>query len=205
MVRHVFRLSLVMVVALFAAGCASTSLREQWFDPSYRGGPFKVFLVLAVGDGFTGRRVFEDAMVGRLAAGGAQAVPSYRYLPGRGMASEIEIDGAVRQAGADALLMTRARGISQQVQLSTVMVPGPGSAFGPGWYGWYSAWYPMQEVMLYEIAIVETSVFATATGTLVWTGVTETFNPRSAQREAPGFAEVIVTALAVRGLLPAPK
>ncbi len=200
-----FRLSPVLAAAFLLCACATTTLRDQWSDPSYRGGPFKKYYVLGVGDDLTNRRIFEDAMVARLVAAGVAAVPSYRDLTESAKATEGQIDAAVRKSGADALLMTRVKGISRELQVSTVMVPGPGPMFGGGWYGMYNAWYPVQQVDQYEIATVETSVFDTSTKALVWTGVTETFNPRTVQKEAPGFADVIVQALTAKGLLPAGK
>jgi hypothetical protein len=35
----------------------------------------------------------------------------------------------------------------------------------------------------------------------VWAATTQTFNPSSMQREAPGFADVIITQLSARGLI----
>jgi hypothetical protein len=193
----------IVAIALLAAGCASTTLRDQWSDTTWRGGPFRKVYVLGIGNDFTNRRVFEDAMVSRLASAGVQAVPSYRELPESAKATEAQIDAAVARSGADALLMTRVRGITREMQVSTVMMPGP--MYGPGWYGMYSAWYPMQQVQQFDIATVETSVFDARNRQLVWTGVTETFNPRSVEKEVGGFADVIVNALGARGLLPAAK
>jgi hypothetical protein len=197
-----FRLPVwLCALALFAAGCASTTLRDQWSDPAWRGEPFTRFYVLGIGNDVANRRIFEDAMVARFAAAGVQAVPSYRDLPESARATEAQIDAAVANAGADALLMTRVKGVQRETQVSTVMVPGP--LYGPGWYGWYSTWYAVPEVRQYDIAVVETSVFDARSKALVWTGVTETFNPRSVQQEVPGFADLIARAISARGLLPA--
>jgi hypothetical protein len=68
-----------------------------------------------------------------------------------------------------------------------------------------AGWYPVTEVTQYDIAVVETSVFATASKRLVWAGQTETYQPTSVRQDAPGFADVIVKALQARGLLPAAK
>lgn len=189
--------------AALVVACASTTIQDQWTDPNFRGGPLRSFVVLGVGGDAVTRRIFEDTMVVKLRASGVLATQAYLYIPDGPMATEAQIDAAVSQAKADALMMTRMRGVQTRTQVSTVMVPGPG--FGPGWYGWYSAWYPVQQVSQYQIAIVETSVFATTGRTLVWTGVTQTFNPQSVAQEAPGFAEVIIRALAAQGLLPPPK
>ena len=66
--------------------------------------------------------------------------------------------------------------------------------FGP-------AMVPVAEIQQYDLATVETTLFDVATGRVVWTATTQTFNPTSVQREAPGFADVIIGQLAARGLI----
>jgi hypothetical protein len=69
----------------------------------------------------------------------------------------------------------------------------------------YTGWYPVTEVRQYDIATVETTLFDARTKSVVWAGVSETYEPRSVAKEAPGFADVIIKALRERGLLPAGK
>jgi hypothetical protein len=202
--RRSFALALASVAAAIAAGCASTSIQSTWSDPAYTGGPFKTYFVMGLSERSVGaRRVFEDTMVARLKAAGAQAVPAYAYLDGDGPANERAIDAAIAKAGADAVLMARLVGIDSRVNVSTAMVPGPVMGPGFGWYGMYSGWYAVPQVTQYQIAVVETSVFEVRTKKLVWTATSETFNPQSIQKEAPGFADVLVKALGARGLVPA--
>lgn len=198
---------LLAAAAMMLAGCASTTIRDTWSDPAYRGPAFRKVLVLGVSSDLPDRRLYEDIMSARVAATGAQAIPAYRFLPDSGKAPEAELDRAVKAAGADAMLMSRIRHIDRRTQVTTAMVPA-GPAFGPWgphYYGWYSGWYPVSEVRQYDIAVVETSLFDAATKSIVWTGTTETYQPTSVQQDAPGFAEVIVKALQGRGLLPAAR
>jgi hypothetical protein len=193
-------------VLVLLAACASTTIRDQWYDADYRGGPFRKLLVLGVSSNVAERHTFEDIMAARIAATGVEAVQAYRYLPDSAQAPEAQLDQAVKAAGADGLVMSRIRAIDRRTSVSTVMVPGP--PFGPWgyhYYGWYSGWYPATDVRQYDIAIVETSVFATNTKRVVWAGMTETFQPTSVADDAPGFANVIVRAMQARGLLPAVK
>ncbi|HEX4884059.1 MAG TPA: hypothetical protein VFX05_07965 [Casimicrobiaceae bacterium] len=188
--------------ALALAGCASTTIRDSWVDPAYSGPGFRRILVLGVSSDVTNRRVFEDIMAQRIAATGVEAIPAYVHLPESGKVPETTLDAAVKASGADALVMSRVRQIDRRTDVYTSMAPGP--AFAPwGWYGWYSGWYPVTEVRQYDIAVVETTVFDAASKRVVWTGMTETYAPRSIREDAPGFADVIVRALAERGLLPA--
>lgn len=197
MARPFRRFVLPVVVALLAA-CASTSLRDSWSSPDFRGGAFKKWLVVGVAPSAVDRRVFEDIMVQKIAARGAQAVQGYLFLPD-GQASEAQLDAAVARSGADALMLTRVRGVDTRTQVSTTFVPSRG--FGPGFWGMYSGWVAVPDVRQYELAHVETSVFDVATRQLVWTGLTETFNPSTVRQEVPGFADVILNALAQRGMI----
>ena len=199
------RSMLVAAAALLLAACASTTLRDAWFDPAYPAKPFRKLLVLGVSDDISERRIFEDIMARHVAATGTEAVPAYRFLPDAGKVPEPALDEAVRAAGADGLLMSRVRKIDRRTSITTTMAPGGFYGPGFGWYGMYSAWYPMTDVRQYDIATVETSLFAANGKQVVWSGMTETYEPTSVAKDAPGFADVIVKALQQRGLLPLPK
>jgi hypothetical protein len=195
------RRTFIAIAALALAACASTTLRDTWYDPTHRGGPFRTLLVLGVSANISERRTFEDIMAARLAGTGIEAIPAYRHLPEGGKATEPELDAAMRASGADGLLMSRILAIDRRTSVSTSMAPLP--VFG--WYGVYSRWYPMTEVRQYDIALVETSLFAADGKRVTWSGMTETYEPTSVAKDAPGFADVIVKALQQRGLVPAGK
>jgi hypothetical protein len=191
-----------VAVAVTVAGCASTTMQSTWRDPGYSGAPFrKVFVLGQIARDVTARRLLEDALVTRMQAGGADAVPAWRHLPGDRQADEATFAASIAASGADALLMVRLLGIDTQTNISPGWVPGPGY----GWYGAYSGWYAVPQVTQYQIAVVETTLFDAQTKRLVWSGTSETFNPTSVQKDAPGFAEVIVSTLQKSGLVPAAK
>ncbi len=191
--------------ALTLAACASpTTLRDSWYDASYAGGAFRKVIVLGVAREEAERRTFEDVAVARLQAAGVAAVPSYRFLPEGGRVPEGRLDEAVRASGADALWMSRVRSIDRRTDVYQSLAPGA-AMWGPGWYGMYTGWYPVTEVRQYDVVSVETSVFDAWNRSLVWTGVSETYEPRSVAQEAPGFADLIIRSLRERGLLPAGK
>jgi len=201
-VARIARLLLCGAVALAIAGCATTTLQSTWRDPGYSGGPFRKVLVLGQSArDVTARRVLEDVLVARIERAGADAIPAWRYLPADGQADEPSFNAAVAASGADGLLMVRLLGIDTQTSVSPTLMPGPGF----GWYGFYSGWYAMPQVTQYQIAIVETTLFDVKTRRIVWSGTTETFNPTSVQKDAPGFADLIVGSLQKGGFLPVPK
>jgi len=183
--------------ALVVAACASTTMKDSWVDPSVRTVPFAKVLVVAVGE-VTQQRIFEDVMVEKLRNVGVQGVQGYTLLPD-GRATEEQMNAAVTRSGADGLMLVRSKGVRTETEVRTTTMPGP---MGPGWYGWYGSWYAVPEVYQYRIATIETTVFDAYTKKLVWTGVTETFDPTSFRKDAGRLADIIVGALAANKLTP---
>jgi len=149
--------------------------------------------------------VFEDIMVQRLQAAGVQAVPGYTTVPPDARRSEAPFAAAVAATGADGVILVRLIRVDTKTQVSTMMMPGPmigpwGGFYGPGFYG--GGFYAVPEVTQYDVASVETNVYAVATRTLVWAATTQTVNPTTVEKEAPGFADIIVGQLRARGLVP---
>jgi hypothetical protein len=64
---------------------------------------------------------------------------------------------------------------------------------------------PVTQVSQDNLAIVETTLYEVATGRPVWSGNTQTLNPSTVQREARGFADVIIGQLRARGLIAGAK
>lgn len=177
-------------------------MQGTWRDPGYKGGPFRLVFVLGQSArDVTARRVLEDVLVAKIQGAGAQAVPAWRYLPSDAQADEPTFNAALAASGADGMLMVRLLGIDTQTSYSTMLLPGP----GVGWYGFYSGWYAVPQVTQYQIAIVETTLVDVKTRQIVWSGTSETFNPTSVQKDAPGFADLIVASLQKERFLPAPK
>ena len=195
-----YLISLLLFASALVAGCASTRLTDSWSDPGFTGGPFKKWIVVAVGGNTVATRTLEDVMVGRLKAHGVDAVQGYQFLSS-GRASEQQLDGAVVASGAQALMLVHLRRVETRTQVTTAVVPVGGRGFG--WGGVYGGWVSVPDVQQYQVATVETTVYQVAQRRLVWSGVTQTFDPSSIATEAPGFSEIILGELAQHGLVPA--
>lgn len=198
--RQSLRILLAIAAATLAA-CGSTTLRDSWSDPAFRGGPFAKVMVVSAAASPANRRVFEDVFAERLAAIGVRAIRSYHVLPQSGLIPEGEFEAAARHSGAEGLLLVRLQRVDTITRVTTTTIP----VTRTGMWGFYRGWATVPEVTQNDLATVETSVFDVRTDRLVWSGVTETFNPRSVAAEAPGFADVIIRSLTEAGLLPRPK
>lgn len=199
-------LAAVASIALLAA-CQTTSIQSAWYDTSYKGGPFKKMVVIA-SDGTTAdSRVFEDIFVQKLNAAGVVAVPGYTTVPPSARQAQAPFAAAVSATGADGVIIVRLLRVDTKTQVSTVMMPGPmigpWGGFYPGFYG--GGFYAVPEVNQYDVAEVETNVYVVPTHSLVWAATTQTVNPTTVAQEAPGYADIIITQLRARNLLPAGK
>jgi hypothetical protein len=194
-------MALFVLVAI--SGCASTSIRSAWFDPGYKGGPFKRMLVAGIGGSVADRRAFEDIFAQKLTAAGVDGVPGYLAAPDNVRGSEASWTAAVEKSGADALLIVQVLSVDTRTQVSTVMVPASPWGYGP-YGGWWGPMVVAPDIYQYDVATVETRLFEVRTKHLVWAATTETFNPTTVVKEAPGFADLIIGQLAARGLVPGP-
>ncbi len=193
-------------VALLAA-CQTTSIQSAWFDSTYKGGAFRKVVVVA-SDGTTAdSRVFEDIFVSKLQAAGVQALPGYTTIPADARRAEGPFSAAVAATGADGVVLVRLLRVDTKTQVSTMMVPGPMVGPWGGFYGPYMAggFYAVPDVSQYQVASVETNVYAVATKSLVWAATTQTVNPTTVAKEAPGYADIIIGQLRARGLVPPAK
>jgi len=216
----------LFAVAVVLAGCQTTSIQSAWFDPNFKGGPMKKIDVVMLGSNLANRRVAEDVFAQKLRDAGVDGVAGWTVIPDEARAAQQPFTEAVTRTGAQGLLVVRLLGVDTRTQVTTTMVPttGPmwgGPGWGPGWGGpgwgpdWGGGWggggafgpamVPVQEVSQYDLAIVETTLYEVATGRPVWSANTQTFNPSSVQREAPGFADLIIGQLKARGLIAGAK
>ncbi len=206
--RSLFHRVLTVLPALLLAACAtSTNLVNVWEDPAYSGGPFRKVIVLGLGaEGSS--QTFEDIFGAELTRRGVEGVPGHKLFPQGEQPSREAIEKAARDAGADGFLVARlVKSDKEQQQVpgySPTVVPGVG--YYNNFYGYYTAavTYTPPVTYDYEVVTVETNLWDVRTGKLVWAGTTQTFAPGSVNQEAPGFAKLIIDALAQRKLVPVP-
>ena len=197
------RLALLGGAALLLSACASTQFNAQWLNPEAGSRlPVRNVLVIGISRDTTARRVYEDTMVAQLAARGVKAQPSYRSLPDDGPAAQPAIERAVRDAGADAVLISRTISVTNEVRVSPGMVMGPPGGFGwGGFYGfyhgmWASAYAIPPSVYTVQNVVVDTRLFDAKDFMVLWSGSSTTTPTASMQTTIADFATSLVTALA---------
>jgi hypothetical protein len=202
----------LLFVTLLLGACQTTTIQSAWLDPNFKGSPMQKIDVVAVGTNLANRRAFEDIFAQRLRDAGVDGVAGWTVIPDDARAAEAPFTAAVTQTGAQGLLVVRLLGVDTRTQVTTTMVPTSsvmwgGSRWGGGWGGgsFGPSMVPVSEIQQYDLAMVETTLYDVATGRVVWAATTQTFNPSSVQREAPGFADVIIGQLSARGLIAGAK
>ena len=208
------RALLTLVALLLLAGCASqqsSTPPDVWRDPNYAGPPFKkVFVIGLSSKDLTDRRGFEDLMVGKLQAGGVQAVPAWQFLPNSGQADRDTMMAAYARSGADAVLLARFMGFATKDAIvpapvyggGVVIATSGGGAIEAGMYNSYSNWYatPVMDTQ-YQVATIYTTLFNGKTMNPVWTYNPKTFDPNNLQQQANGYANEVAGLLQSAGLL----
>jgi hypothetical protein len=198
-----------LLLALFVAGCASTTVDGTWTRPEMAGhridGPV---LVVGVARDETVRRIYEDDMVAKLAARGIRAMRSYEVVPGAldGEGPERLLQAA-RAASARYLLSTAVIGVDVEQTVYWDPWVYPGFVGYRGWYGayWGMAWPAYTQVRTYPVYIAQTSLVRVDADRVEWVARTRTTAPGGVEAETRAFVDVILGALARDGLLAAAK
>lgn len=202
---------LVASVATLTAGCASTQITNAWHDSRFSGPPLKRVMVMRVTKQAGIRRTFEDELVKALKAKRVDAVASYTYISEDGEVPKERLAEAVKEAGAQGVLVSRLVKVEKETQMYVTPYPGLyGTGYYPyprpyyGFYGYYSwAWagYYEPQIYSYDVFTAETNLFDTANDALIWSGTTQTYPTRNVQKDARDFANVIVKALSTSHII----
>jgi hypothetical protein len=200
----------VLLAASAVGNCKNTKLVASVKNPSYQGQHFKKVLVIGMSNNPAIRTDFEEAMASRLKRDGVYAVPGYNILlrPKSAKMDPEYLKAQIKEHNIDAVLVTRLVGVKNEVTYvpgQAYTVPYP---YYNSFYGYYGAMYPRVYSPDYlredKTVRVETTLYSTSTpeGELVWTGISETFNPnpKKVAKAIDAVVQVVVTDLEKEGI-----
>ncbi len=200
------RIALLIALAWVGSGCApATKLTNAWVDPTYQGPPFRNVLVLGVSRNEGERRTFEDEFAAKLRAAGVKAASGYTVLPENGNIPRDVLEGVLKKVGADGAIVARVLDVDRRTAYSpgyVTVIPSVG--YARGFYGFYGSAVAVTTpptAYVYDVVVVETSLWQTRDATLVWSATTQTTDPGELRKEIAGYAEIIIGALRERGLI----
>jgi hypothetical protein len=200
----------MLLLALTAANGKSIKMVTSWFNPRYKDQIFHKILVIGVAQNLKVRADFEDEMATQIARPGIQTIPGNQILLRPDPKAKPDLDylrAQIRDNGIDAVVVSRLLKIDKRVisiPSSTYIAPFP---YYYSFYGYLGAVYPVVYDPGYTredtTVSVETNVYATSKpdGDLVWTGVSNSFNPKSAEKVADGLVKVVPKQMEKDGLL----
>jgi len=200
-------LAMMVCVATLAYG-KSTKLIVSWKNPEYSGARFHRILVLGMSAKPGVRADFEDALSALITQAGIEAVPGNTILL-RPEGTKLDLNYLKTQVSAfkiDAVIVSRLVKVDKNI----TYVPGtpymPYPYYG-SFYGYYGALYPVvysPDYLREDTTVrVETNVYAVTSGEgqLVWTGTSDTFNPKSADKAISGLSKLIMKELQKAAIL----
>jgi hypothetical protein len=195
-------LVLMLVAGLSMMSFKNTKLVFTWMNPNYSGTQYRTILVLAINGRASIRAEFEDQLCAAITRPSLQAIPSYSLLP-RPDATPIDMDqlrDVVKGQNMDAVIASRL------VKATTKTTYVPGEVYTPypyysTFYGYYAAVYPVVYAPGYlqvdKTAQIETNFYSTAKpdGELIWTGTSDTVNPRTPTKGVDELARILAQEL----------
>lgn len=209
-IKPLCRVVFTVVLTVFLAACASTSVVSQWRDPEFQGAPLKKILVyIAAGDDAT-RRMVEDRLASSFPKG-TLGVPSYTLFPEAkeiNAQNEKKLGARLAQEGFDGALTARLASedkenvyVPPQIFMTPAMMGPYGSFYGYHSYAFSSAYaapgYTYQQAKYF----IETILYEIPGGKMMWTMTTESVNPDSRQQLIDEVTGLIDGELKKQGLI----
>jgi hypothetical protein len=148
------------------------------------------------------RRTFEDEFAAQLKAAGVNAVPSYLYIPQDGPVGEAVLKQALKETGADEIMITRLVRVEKKTEIAPgYYPPDPAMAVHPLYTTAWNDYYEPPIVYQSEVYTSETSLYDTVKNRVVWRGTAQTTAPGNINQEIKNYAGVVISALKERGLI----
>ena len=194
----------VLAVAMLIAGCftfgKSSHVVMSWRNPNAPANQFHRVLALGLSEKTPIRADFEDALAAQLEETGRQAIPGNTILL-RPEGTQLNLNylrTQVRDNQIEAVVVSRLIKVDKTV----TYIPG-GPSFVPypyygTFYGYYGSVYPIvysPDYLREEKKVrIETNLYllSQGDGVLVWTGITDTFNPTDVDKAIGKLVKLLV-------------
>jgi hypothetical protein len=201
--NNFLRLLLLFSVVILP-GCASVSPQNSWKDPAATAKKYKKLLVVGIADRVQMRQVFEEVFAGEVGKRGVTGIASYTLTgvePTR--PSRESVEEAVKKTGADGVITTRLVDIkrNKSEQSGFIMTSrGLTNVAGiPVTYASFAS-QPVEITQSTEAAI-ETNLFDSGTGLLVWSLTSGAVNPEGIITVTRDLSAIVIEAMARDGLI----
>jgi hypothetical protein len=208
--RRIRTVAIVLLTITLASG-KSSKLVMSWKNPAYvHTKAFSRVLALGLSDKARVRADFEDALAAQLAETGVETIPGNTILL-RPEGSHLDLQylkTQVRENKLDAVVVSRLIKVDNTVTYvpGTSYIPPPLPYYGT-FYGYYGAVYPVVYTPGYlkeeKKVRIETNLYVISSGEgeLVWTGITDTFNPSDVNKAIDRLVKLVIKQMRRDGAL----
>jgi hypothetical protein len=205
------RIAATLLLAVALASGKSNKVVMSWKNPVYtRTKGFSRVLALGLSDKARIRADFEDSLAAQLAEAGLETIPGNAILL-RPEGSRLDLQylrTQVRENKIDAAVVSRLIKVDNTVTYipGTPYVSPPLPYYGT-FYGYYGAVYPVVYSPGYlkeeKKVRIETNLYVITSGEgeLVWTGITDTFNPSDTNKAIDRLVKLLVKRMQQDGAL----
>lgn len=187
--KHTHRILIALLFAILLSSCSNTKFTKQWIDEDFDGPPYDDILVLAVADKMGNRQDAENYIVKKLDEAGINAMQSYDILPKTEIIDAEAVGKATDGLQLDSVIVIYATGVTEEEYYIPDRRFGvyAGYGYGHAHYGSFYSYYPHAYTYVYipgydnthHVVALETALFDLNTGTMIWSGQSNTFAPES--------------------------
>ncbi len=193
----------LMLGATVMVEAKSTKLVASVKNPGYSGAPLHKILIIGMSKDPAIRSDFEDAMAQQLTTDHIEAIPGHSILL-RPESAELDMNylkAQIAEHKIDGVVISHLMHIEKDVTYVpgySYNIPYPYYRSFYGYYGnVYRQVYSPDYLKTDTTVRIETNVYATSTpdGELIWTGISDTFNPKSAPKVIEGVVKLVAQEL----------
>jgi len=201
---------LILLLAVLSISGKSSKLVTSWKNPAYTvTKKYHRVLALGLSDQTVVRADFEDELASQLGTTEMEAIPGHTILlrpEGTGVDLNY-LKTQIREHNIDVVV------VSRLIKVENTVTYVPGTPYMPPYpyygtlYGYYGAVYPVVYSPGYlkeeKKVRIETNVYATSSteGELVWTCVTDTFNPSNKKKAIDRLVKLVAKQMQNEGVL----
>jgi hypothetical protein len=199
----------LLCLALAPASAKSSRLVHSWKNPAYSGAHYHRILVIGMSRNVGVRADFEDTLSYNVTQLGKEAIPGNSILL-RPDAGKLDLDYVrtqIREHKIEAVIVSRLVKVDKQVTYKPAEVYVVPYAYYNTFYGYFGTVYDYvysPEYLREDTTVrVETNLYSTAKpeGELVWTGTSDTFNPRKADKTIRELVKLFLKDMLKQGVL----
>ncbi len=181
------------LMLMIITGCMATRFSDVWLDQSYKKGPVKNILVIAILPSPEKSKTIEDEMARQLKERGVSTVLGYVEFSGK-PPSRDDVMLRIDKLGVDSVLLTK---LSGRVSKNYQDYPGEHKAILRQWEeSDRSPQPPLVGSEPQNYALVDTSLYYAETKKIIWSALTETWLVGMDSRLASSFVSTVLNKLA---------